>query len=68
MILRAADKCGRWKNDVSRDFMHLDSWFILKEETTKPPTRIAKIKKNRQYQVLVRMGGNWNFHMLMVEV
>lgn len=69
MLLRSADKCTEGeKSDDFRDLIHPDSWFIVKEETMKPPTRIAKIKKNWHYQVLVRIGRNWNFHMLMVEV
>lgn len=32
----------------------------------KPPTRISKIKKNWQYQVLGRMGSKWNFHTVLV--
>lgn len=54
MFLRSADKCtAGGENDVFRDLIHPDSWFILKE-TTKPPTRIAKIRENWQYQMLVR--------------
>lgn len=70
MFLRPADKCttAAGKKDVFWDLIHPNSWFIWKEETIKPPTRTATVKKNWQYQVLVMMGSNGNFHMLIVGV